>query len=81
MEEDKPVSWSEAPRAPALAPEEDLSIPVAGLVSVKFDKVDISRRDQMSCLALPCVNSLTYFTNVLAFRKHCCEVDSFFAFG
>ena len=65
MEEDEPVLSSEAQRAPALDPEEGLSTPVSGPDTTSECQVDISRRDQMSCLALPCMKSLTYFTNVL----------------
>ena len=60
MKEDKPVSSLEAQRAPALAPEEGLSTPVSAPRNAAGKcQVDISRRDQMSCLVLPCTRVIT----------------------
>ena len=65
MEEDEPLSSSEAPRAPALDTEESLSTPVAG-PETPF------RLGHPVCHVwrLLCVKSQTYFTHLLGLKGH-----------
>ena len=70
MEEDEPLSSSEAPRAPALDTEEGLSIPVAG-PETPFRPTSgmpgLTSTDQMSCL----VTVVTFM----------CEINNLFYWG